>query len=687
LEGDGHASVSFESGASKLGGAVTGSWDLQGIVRSGRWEDLSGKAFDALAGDTSGQGKSNHMNTLRGHGTTPLPDGEESWSFKVDYGWNDGAAGSASVDAFANSLLDASPDGTISVDRDENDGDKATIESDLDGSGRTFLSLRLTQDRIAAGQQVTPVGYGTRVSEYRNEDRESLRYSSDDHGSSIAGALATALPGTPGDASASATWDGRGTERLLLTTNEIDYLDATNYDSSGKIESHEGFDDASYTTLMLTQVYEDAGDLEVTLVDDKPVWTGDSEQVLESNVVYQSTETSEIFQYLHTNSPAGQGIETVYENDSIRTANFERSRIWGAAFDELTGETTETETIGGDDEVAIGGHDYYGYEWTYTAKSALESALEGIFQNASSSYPDPPPLTDHPDPDPDLPSTSPGLTGQLLVLNAALRGYQLGVCQGVLNGVNGLTDMWIQGFNSSKNLGLHGLNLQSLPDLYQWDFSRGVITHEAGEEGTWSDTHWWSKFLVAEGVVELATGGLGSLATKIRLAPRGLDTATDFARSQNYTRATFQGPWYWRTLKSQSTHIDPRLTGKARIAVEAHEQIHRISNRHLPSFAWFKSQGGRRGLKGFLGNNASFYEEIAAYGQEFWIRGQLDDVLKYAWRSTNKWDNIVGPGASALARRHILSGLPIVGTGVGAAGYSIYLIWNYHPWFNDGGGQ
>lgn len=177
--------------------------------------------------------------------------------------------------------------------------------------------------------------------------------------------------------------------------------------------------------------------------------------------------------------------------------------------------------------------------------------------------------------------------------------------------------------------------------------------------------------------------GLRSVGRGVRNhAPEGLDAATDFAHSQNYTRSTFQGPWYWRTLKSQSTHIDPKLTGKARIAVEAHEQIHRISNRHLPSFAWFKSQGGRRGLNGFLGSNASFYEEIAAYGREFWIRGQLDDVLKYAWRSTNKWDNLVGPGASALARRHILSGLPIVGTGAGAAGYSVYLIWN----FNDGGG-
>ena len=61
--------------------------------------------------------------------------------------------------------------------------------------------------------------------------------------------------------------------------------------------------------------------------------------------------------------------------------------------------------------------------------------------------------------------------------------------------------------------------------MYQWDFSRGVITHEAGEEGTWSDTHWWSKFLVAEGVVQLATGGLGSLATKIRHVPRGIGFA------------------------------------------------------------------------------------------------------------------------------------------------------------------
>jgi len=595
------------------------------------------------------------MNTLRGHGTTPLSDGEESWSFKVDYGWNDGAAGSASVDAFANSLLDASPDGTISVDSDD---DKATIESDLDGSGRTFLSLRLTQDRIAAGQQVTPVGYGTRVSEYRNEDRESLRYSSDDHGSSIAGALATALPGTPGDASASATWDGRGTERLLLTTNEIDYLDATNYDSSGKIESHEGFDDASYTTLMLTQVYEDAGDLEVTLVDDKPVWTGDSEQVLESNVVYQSTETSEIFQYLHTNSPAGQGIETVYENDSIRTANFERSRIWGAAFDELTGETTETETIGGDDEVAIGGHDYYGYEWTYTAKSALESALEGIFQNASSSYPDPPPLTDHPDPDPDLPSTSPGLTGQLLVLNAALRGYQLGVCQGVLNGVNGLTDMWIQGFNSSKNLGLHGLNLQSLPDLYQWDFSRGVITHEAGEEGTWSDTHWWSKFLVAEGVVELATGGLGSLATKIRLAPRGTSgTGTSHVLSKLYddlpsgtgvggvTRSTLQGtPEPWRLFKPSykvEIHMPAglRATDPKRYARNlSHETRHALDFLDHPEFAYYATSSRAPGA-----GLAHFVFEARGYLQSPGLRALVDPRI---------------PGPMASVRSYALGGVP-----------------------------
>jgi hypothetical protein len=39
------------------------------------------------------------------------------------------------------------------------------------------------------------------------------------------------------------------------------------------------------------------------------------------------------------------------------------------------------------------------------------------------------------------------------------------------------------------------------------DWSRGLVTDEAGEEGTWSDTHGWSKFAGANG----ATAGLGAI--------------------------------------------------------------------------------------------------------------------------------------------------------------------------------
>jgi hypothetical protein len=177
---------------------------------------------------------------------------------------------------------------------------------------------------------------------------------------------------------------------------------------------------------------------------------------------------------------------------------------------------------------------------------------------------------------------------------------------------------------------------------------------------------------------------LGKVADDV---PSG--NALDFSASKNgigtsYTKYKHQGPWYWRTLEWQETVINPNLTGLARAATEAHEYIHWLSNLHLPLWASQKKLGGRPGLRGFIGSNVSFYEEVVAYGVEFWIRGELDEVLTHAWNSANKYDQLVGAGSSNIAKRHILTGAPFVVSGAGISiGYLGYHLWESFPWFGQ----
>ncbi|MBC7352068.1 MAG: hypothetical protein H5U08_06890 [Thermogutta sp.] len=56
-----------------------------------------------------------------------------------------------------------------------------------------------------------------------------------------------------------------------------------------------------------------------------------------------------------------------------------------------------------------------------------------------------------------------------------------------------------------------------VPYIPSPDWSRGLITDEAGQPGSWTDTHGWSKFFGATGV-EFAAGAPAAKAAKARQA-------------------------------------------------------------------------------------------------------------------------------------------------------------------------
>ena len=60
-----------------------------------------------------------------------------------------------------------------------------------------------------------------------------------------------------------------------------------------------------------------------------------------------------------------------------------------------------------------------------------------------------------------------------------------------------------------------------VPYIPSPDWSRGLITHEAGQPGSWTDTHGWSKFFGATGV-EFAAGAWAAKASKVKQAVGGV---------------------------------------------------------------------------------------------------------------------------------------------------------------------
>jgi hypothetical protein len=106
-------------------------------------------------------------------------------------------------------------------------------------------------------------------------------------------------------------------------------------------------------------------------------------------------------------------------------------------------------------------------------------------------------------------------------------GFFAGIGQGAANIVNGVQDAVI----GVVNLGPRAVNAIAwaeervgilnaddpirLPYIPSPDLSRGLITHEAGEAGSWGHTHGWSKFAGATGV-EVALGAWAAKAAKAR---------------------------------------------------------------------------------------------------------------------------------------------------------------------------
>jgi len=193
----------------------------------------------------------------------------------------------------------------------------------------------------------------------------------------------------------------------------------------------------------------------------------------------------------------------------------------------------------------------------------LESALEGIFVDPKSEYYQPPEHDPGPDYDPDGDYTN---TGGGSVFLAGAGGFGLGLLQGVCNLANGVQDAAIGMANLPATLanatagGIDYLTGNDNPHsqirigyIPSPDWSRGLVTYEAG------NTHGWSKMLAGEGALTLATGGISKLASAVDDAGRcgnviaravhggcfvagTLVTVSELPRDENFEHALWSQP-------------------------------------------------------------------------------------------------------------------------------------------------
>lgn len=150
----------------------------------------------------------------------------------------------------------------------------------------------------------------------------------------------------------------------------------------------------------------------------------------------------------------------------------------------------------------------------------------------------------------------------------------------------------------------------SFPSL---DWSRGLITHEAGEPGTWGDTHGWSKFIGATGVELWA----GTSVAKVLKAPSSVLAKPNVsdAKLQNYVDNLYKGT-------TNPTRVG---TGTTADAVRAELATGQAT---AGKFHMQKAEETIRGLQRWLRNNpnASYHDRLVA-------QSLLDDLLDALRRS------------------------------------------------------
>jgi RHS repeat-associated protein len=137
----------------------------------------------------------------------------------------------------------------------------------------------------------------------------------------------------------------------------------------------------------------------------------------------------------------------------------------------------------------------------------------------------------------------------------------LGIIQGWANIGNGIQDFGFGIYNfiaMLQNLQIFTVTLGLSPFYYPYfsspDWSRGLLTHEYGDElERWEkwfcDTHNWSKFLGASGVITLATiGGSSTIAAFSKTPAKGVPESAKFCQRKFSENFSNDGRFAGRTI-------------------------------------------------------------------------------------------------------------------------------------------
>ncbi|MEI7462240.1 MAG: hypothetical protein WCK15_22830 [Pirellula sp.] len=359
IVGNGHASSSGGQSGGNVGGKINGGWNLNGVIKGGQWESLTGGAMAALNGDTGGIGKSEHLFIY-----APAPvvmsstSGTTTTKVFLISGWDYDGTSVELADAMGNEVLSAS-NGEIQSD---SSGSTADIKGDPKLVGFKFLVLQASINNVS--NTSSSLGIGSNVAESK------LAYNSFDQGNGI-GDYRSAVAGiAPASADLSSDIHAAGKSFLVLTSTSKIVWDSVQDWGNGPSTIH--MDDENKVNTELTSEYTANGHLNAELLaDDTISWTGSAGEQAIFKVKYKQEwkRTDSV------DSPNDVG-DILYIQ--TRNADYDAKLVQSNVLNPVTGVLSTTYTRSGDPHVRARSSMLGVQELPTLEESKLEAIITGI---------------------------------------------------------------------------------------------------------------------------------------------------------------------------------------------------------------------------------------------------------------------------------------------------------------------
>ncbi|GIW98384.1 MAG: hypothetical protein KatS3mg111_1717 [Pirellulaceae bacterium] len=405
-DGYGHAMTASTGLRAAIGGAINGSFDLQGILRQGTWAEAAGHVSALLDSSFDFSGDDQFLFVFIPEPTTTptTPHGTVTTNAKLMLRWDYTQSGDEELDASSAAELAATSDGSLgwvgsdgsilatsatgsttdsTFDQDASSSNDAADtdvlgvdgedlldgEATLSGTGEfdgfDFLILNVEvigQENwdIETGEQTQ---FGPIFSTGTRNNTARLDYYGANFGRGDGSYQAMASAVSDATASLSAGVGGEGYAVLDILATGGSTLSERQHANYTDIWERDA-EDNSLLHLRFIDEWSSGGSLAASLnPDDSVSWSGSASADARSSVEYEQ----------HLDS-VDQAIillgETGWDYQSLRDASFQRTANWNAVFNPYTGRFDESFTVSGDDEVHLTGYQYHPHQRRPLGKDA-----------------------------------------------------------------------------------------------------------------------------------------------------------------------------------------------------------------------------------------------------------------------------------------------------------------------------